>query len=55
MRTGNWRAVPLEDMVPVQAFEFEALLNVRERKGILPQTEVLDEIARQKRGRARGR
>ncbi len=39
-------AVPLEEVVPAQAFEFEALLNVLERRGFLKRTEVLEEIDR---------
>jgi hypothetical protein len=38
-----------------QPFEFEALPNVLERKGILTHVEVLDEIAKQHKGRPRGR
>ena len=39
-------AVPLEEVVLAQAFEFEALLNVLERRGLVPKTEVLEEIKR---------
>jgi hypothetical protein len=46
MESGS--AVPLEEVVLAQAFEFEALLNVLERKGVLTQQEVLDEITRLK-------
>ncbi len=40
------QAVPLEEVVLAQAFEFEALLNVLERRGLVPRAEVLDEIKR---------
>ncbi len=39
-------AVPLEDVVLAQAFEFEALLNVLERRGVIQRAEVLAEIKR---------
>ncbi len=39
-------AVPLEEVVLAQAFEFEALLNVLERRGVLRRAEVLQEIKR---------
>jgi hypothetical protein len=39
------QAVPL---VLAQAFEFEALLNVLERRGLLTKAEVLDEIKRRR-------
>ena len=39
-------AVPLEEVVLAQAFEFEALLNVLERRGLIRRAEVLDEIKR---------
>jgi hypothetical protein len=53
--------VPREQMVSIEelavscAFEIAAIIAVLERKGILTQTEVLHEIARQKEARARGR
>ncbi len=34
------------EVVPAQAFESEVLLNVRERRGVLKRTEVLEEIKR---------
>ncbi len=38
--------VPLEEVVLAQAFEFEALLNVLERRGVIQRAEVLEEIKR---------
>ncbi len=38
--------VSLEEVVVAQAFEFEALLNVLERRGLVPKAEVLAEISR---------
>jgi hypothetical protein len=38
--------VPLEEVVLAQAFEFEALLNVLERRGLVPKAEVLEGIKR---------
>ena len=40
------QAVALEEVVLAQAFEFEALLNVLERRGLVPKAEVLEEIRR---------
>ena len=40
------QAVPLEEVVLAQAFEFEALLNVLERRGLVPKAEILEEIKR---------
>jgi hypothetical protein len=40
--------VPLEEVVLAQAFQVEALLNVLERKGLVTQAEVLEEIMRLK-------
>ncbi len=40
------QSVPLEEVVLAQAFEFEALLNVLERRGLVPRAEVLEEIKR---------
>ena len=57
-------AVPLEEVVLAQAFEFEALLNVLERRGLVIRGEMLEEterlkekaeIARQRKGRPRGK
>jgi hypothetical protein len=39
-------AVPLEEVVLAQAFEFEALLNVLERRSLIQRAEVLEEIKR---------
>ncbi len=47
--------VTLQELAVSNAYEIEALGAILERKGILTHTEVLDEIALQKRGRARGR
>ena len=46
-------AVPLEEVVLAQAFEFKALLNVLERKGVLKKTEVLEEIMRLRKAAAK--
>jgi len=40
------QAVPLEEVVLAQAFEFEALLNILERRGLVPKAAVLEEIKR---------
>ncbi len=40
------QTVSLEEVVVAQAFEFEALLNVLERRGLVPRPEVLEEIKR---------
>ncbi len=40
------QTVSLEEVVVAQAFEFEALLNVLERRGLVPRAEVLEEIKR---------
>jgi hypothetical protein len=37
---------PQEQVAPAQALEFEALLNVLERRGLIPRGEVLEEIRR---------
>ena len=42
------RAVPLEEVVLAEAFEFEALLNVLERRGLIMRGEVLEEIGRRR-------
>ena len=49
------QAVPLEEVVLAQAFELEALLNVLERKGIVANAEVLEEIKRLREKAPRGR
>jgi hypothetical protein len=48
-------AVPLEDVVLAQSFELEALLNVLERKDVIAETEVLEEIKRLRVGQAHGK
>jgi len=40
------QTVPQEEVVLAQAFEFEALLNVLERRGLVTRSEVLEEIGR---------
>jgi len=47
--------VSLQELAVSNSYEIAALVAVLERKGILTHTEILDEIARQKKGRARGR
>ncbi len=47
--------VTLHELAVSNAYEIAALVAVLERKGILTHAEVLAEIARQKKGRARGR
>jgi len=47
--------VTLQELAVSNAYEIAALVAVLEHKGILTQQEVLDEIARKKRGRPRGR
>ncbi len=47
--------VTLQELAVSNAYEIAALVAVLERKGILTHGEVLDEIARQKKGRTRGR
>ncbi len=42
------QSVPLEEVVLAQAFEFEALLNVLERRSVLTRGEILEEIKRLK-------
>ncbi len=49
------QAVSLQELAVSNAFEIAALIAVLERKGILTHQEVLDEIARQKKGRPRGK
>jgi hypothetical protein len=44
--------VPLEDVVLAQPFEFEALLNVLERRGVHKPAEVLEEIKRLRKAAA---
>lgn len=38
--------MPLEELVLAQSFEFEALLNVLELRGLVPNARVLEEIKR---------
>jgi hypothetical protein len=45
------QAVTLEELAVSNAFEIAALIAVLERKGVLTREGVLDEIARQKKGR----
>ncbi len=52
---GRKDAVPLEEVVLAQAFEFEALLNVLERRGLVPRAEVLEEIKRLRDKTGKGR
>ncbi len=47
--------VTLQELAVSNAYEIGAIMAVLERKGILTHAEVLDEIARQKKGRPRGR
>jgi hypothetical protein len=37
-------AMPLEEVVLAQAFEFEAILNLLERKGLISKAEIVEEI-----------
>ncbi len=46
------RSVTVEDLAISTAFEMAALIILFERKGILTHAEVLDEVARQKKGSA---
>ena len=46
--------VTIEELALSNAFEIAAVIAVLERKGILTQQEVLEEIARQRKGRPRG-
>ncbi len=55
-KAAGWKdAVPLEEVVLAQAFEFEALLNVLERRGLVPRAEVLEEIKRLRDKTGKGR
>jgi hypothetical protein len=47
--------VSLEEMVLVQMFESEALVNILERKGLITKVEVLDEARRLKAEAAKAR
>ena len=47
--------VTVEEVTVSHSFEIAAPIAILERKGILTHAEVLDEIARKKEGRPRGR
>jgi len=47
--------VSLQELALSNAFEIAAVVAVLERKGVLTHKEVLDEIARQKKGRPHGK
>ncbi len=49
------QTVSLEEVVGAQAFEFEALLNVLERRSVITRGEVLEEIKRLKGGTPKAR
>ena len=49
------QALPLEEVVLAQAFEVEALLNVLERRGLVPRAEVLEAIKRLRGSAPKGR
>ncbi len=49
------QTVTIEDLAVSNAFEIAALIAVLERKGFLTRAEILEEIARQKKGRPRSR
>jgi hypothetical protein len=49
------QVVSVEELAVSNAFEIAALIAILERKGMRTHQEVLDEIARQKKGRPRGR
>ncbi len=49
------QTVSLEEVVVAQAFEFEALLNVLDRRGLVPRAEVLEEIKRLRDKTGKGR
>jgi hypothetical protein len=49
------QTVSLEEVVVAQAFEFEALLNVLERRDLIKRTEVLEEIKRLREKAGKGR
>ncbi len=53
--TGRKETVPLEEVVLAQAFELEALMNVLERRGLVPRAEVLEEIKRFREKAAKAR
>ncbi len=47
--------VTFQELSVSNAYEIAALVAVLERKGVLTHAEVLDEIAKQRKGRPRGR
>jgi len=47
--------VNLQELAVSNAFEIAAVIAVLERKGVLTRAEILEEIVRQKKGRASGR
>ncbi len=47
--------VTLQELTVSNAYEISAVVAILVRKGILTHAEVLDEIARQREGRPRGR
>ena len=47
--------VSLGELAVSNAYEISGLVAILERKGILTEAEILEEIARQKKGRPRGR
>ena len=47
--------ITLQELAVSNTYEIAALMAVLERKGILTEAEVLEEIARQKKGRPSGR
>jgi len=49
------QTVSLQELAVSTAFEIAALIAVLERKGVLAHQEILDEIARQRKGRPRGK
>jgi hypothetical protein len=44
-----------QELAVSNAYEIAALVTVLDRKGILTQSEILEEVARQKKGRRSGR
>ncbi len=52
---GAKATVKLEDLVLARTFEMAALVNVLERKGLVTQAEVLDEIRRLRARTAKAR
>jgi hypothetical protein len=52
---GGRQTVPLEEVVLAQTFQFEALLNVLERRGVVWKAEMLAEIKELKAKTPKGR